>query len=260
MTTSENTSRSSTINSEPRLIIYSPAIVFNSIANTPDKAAKVKNSTLFYSDLKANKLPQWLFITPNMFNDGHDTNVTFAAKWLETFLTPLLSDKNFMDNTLVHITFDENENYAIQNKVFTILLGDAVPTELIGTIDTNFYDHYSEISTVEANWDLHTLGRWDVGANVFAHVAKKTGDNVREWNNDDYPALANMYFNSSYPGILHSTKWAPQPVPDIHSRRNGRTTLDAIKDAWPGSDDKNYYHGELEIPDGMHPPVYPYTW
>lgn len=66
-----------------------------------------------------------------------------------------------------------------------------------------------------------------------------------------------MFFNSSYPGILSSTKWAPQPVPDIHSRRNGRTTLDAIQDAWPGTDDKNYYHGELEIPDGLHPPKYP---
>ena len=192
-----------------------------------------------------------------MINDGHDTNVTYAATWLKGFLTPLLSNKNFMDNTLVHITFDENENYPIQNKIYTILIGDSIPKDLVGTKDGNYYNHYSELSTVEANWDLYTLGRWDVGANVFANVAAHTGDNLRKWTpdaDDGFVAFSNMYFNSSYPGILNSKTWARQPVPDIHSNRNGRTTLPTIKDAWPGSDDLNYYHGQLEIPDGMHPP------
>jgi acid phosphatase len=36
--------------------------------------------------------------------------------------------------------------------VFSVLLGDAVPTELEGTADGNYYNHYSEISTIEANW------------------------------------------------------------------------------------------------------------
>ena len=59
------------------------------------------------------------------------------------------------------------------------MLGDAVPDKLVGTTDKNWYNHYSEISTVEANWDLHTLGRFDVGANVFDFVGKKTGDHIR---------------------------------------------------------------------------------
>jgi len=32
--------------------------------------AVIKNFTLFYEDLNNNKLPQYLFITPNMTNDG----------------------------------------------------------------------------------------------------------------------------------------------------------------------------------------------
>lgn len=87
-----------------------------------------------------------------MTSDGHDTSVTTAGIWLKTFLTPLLTDPNFMKNTLVLITFDENETYTIENKVFSVLLGDVVPKHLIGTTDSNFYDHYSEIATVEANW------------------------------------------------------------------------------------------------------------
>lgn len=34
------------------------------------------------------------------------------------------------------------ENYAIQNRVFSVLLGDAVPESLEGTTDGNYYNHY----------------------------------------------------------------------------------------------------------------------
>jgi len=125
---------------------------------------------MFFKDLKDNKLPQWMFITPNMTSDGHDTSVTVAGAWLQNFLGPLLDDPNFMQSTMVLITFDENgtslrttiqqilthicctETYSIQNRVFSVLLGDAIPAELEGTTDDNYYNHYSEISTVEANW------------------------------------------------------------------------------------------------------------
>jgi acid phosphatase len=213
---------------------------------------------MFFEDLKNNQLPQWMFITPNMTSDGHDTSVTVAGQWLKNFLTPLLNDKHFMQSTLVLITFDENETYTIQNRVFSVLLGDAVPKHLVGTTDSNFYDHYSEISTVEANWDLYTLGRWDVGANVFSNVAAHTGDRLRTWYTQ--PDLAHRYFNYSYPGIFNSKTWAPAPVPDCHSNRNGRTTLPAIKAQWIKEQSKNYYHGQLEIPDGYNPPVYPYSY
>jgi hypothetical protein len=34
-------------------------------------------------------------------NDGHDTSVTTAGAWARSFLTPLLSNSNFMQRTLV---------------------------------------------------------------------------------------------------------------------------------------------------------------
>jgi acid phosphatase len=193
-----------------------------------------------------------------MTSDGHDSSVTVAGQWLRGFLEPLLTDKNFMQNTLVLITFDENETYTIQNRVFSVLLGDSVPQDLIGTTDSSFYDHYSEISTVEANWDLHTLGRWDVGANVFSEVAAQTGDHVREWSGK--PALNDRFFNSSYAGIFNSETYAPQPVPNSLSFCNGRTTLPSIVAQWISQQYKTYYYGQLEIPDGANPPVYPFPW
>ena len=193
-----------------------------------------------------------------MTSDGHDTSVTVAGEWLKTFLTPLLNDPNFMQNTLVLLTFDENETDTIQNRVFSVLLGDSVPKNLIGTTDSNFYDHYSEISTVEANWGLHTLGRWDVGANVFQQVAKKTGDHVREWFGT--PPLSDRFFNTSYPGIFNSETFAPQPVPNSLAFINGRTVLPSIQEQWILQQFKTYYYGQLEIPDGANPPKQPFFW
>jgi acid phosphatase len=163
-----------------------------------------------------------------------------AGEWLRNFLEPLLTDKNFMQNTMVLITFDENETYTIQNRVFSVLLGDAIPQNLVGTTDSHFYDHYSELSTVEANWGLYTLGRWDVGANVFSPVAAQTGDRLRTWYTQ--PDLDHRYFNYSYPGVFNSKKFAVQPVPDCHSNRNGRTTFPAIQKQWEKYQDYNYYH------------------
>jgi len=181
-----------------------------------------------------------------MTSDGHDTSVTTAGVWLRGFLEPLLTDPNFMQSTVVLVTFDESETYTIQNRVFSILLGDAVPADLVNTTDSNFYDHYSELATVEANWDLHTLGRWDVGANVFKFVAEKTGDEVRCW--DGTPDLASTFLNASYPGIFNDDIWAKQPVPNANLVVNGRTVFPLVKELWEANVDESYYNGQLEIP------------
>lgn len=197
-----------------------------------------------------------MFITPNMTSDGHDTDVSVAGKWTRSFLEPLLNDKRFMQNTLVLITFDENETYTIQNRILAILIGDAVPSELVGTTDDNYYNHYSEIATAEANWDLHTLGRFDVGANVFKMVADKTGDQVRSWSGD--VPLNNMYFNVSYAGPLNKKGGNKRyPGPNLTGTRalHKRTVLPSIKQAWQGSAAPVYYEPKLEIPDGQHPPA-----
>lgn len=183
---------------------------------------------------------------------GHDTTVTVAGTWTRKFLEPLLSNSNFMNNTLVMVTFDENHTYGKQNRVVAILLGDAVPTQLVGTTDNTFYNHYSEIATVQANWGLHTLGRWDVGANVFKFVAAKTGDSVRAWSGK--VPLSQMFFNASYAGKLNNKKKsATWPVPNSKVEYAGRTVLPAIGSIWGKQVDQSAYTAALEIPDGMHP-------
>ncbi|KAF2755019.1 phosphoesterase-domain-containing protein [Pseudovirgaria hyperparasitica] len=235
---------------------HNPCVIYDSVATQPSRLNLIKNLTLFQNDLKANALPQWMFITPNMTSDGHDSSVTTAGTWTRNFVEPLLSNSNFMNKTLVLITFDENHDYTQPNKVLGILLGDVIPSSLVGTTDSTFYDHYSEISTVEANWGLDTLGRFDVGANVFKFVADVVGEKVRSWGSTSGSvALSNMYFNQSYAGPFNSKYknggWA---VPNVDAEYAGRTVLQKIKDAWSSASGNKIYTTNLEIPDGQHPP------
>lgn len=233
---------------------HNPAIIYNSVAKGTERIAKTKNLTMFHSDLEAEKLPQWMFITPNMTSDGHDSSVTVAGTWTRTFLEPLLDDKRFMNNTLVLVTFDENSSYAKQNRILGILLGDAVPVDLVGTKDDNFYNHYSEIATVEANWGLRTLGRWDVGANVFKFVADMTGDTVRSWQGTI--PLERRYFNQSYGGVFNNNPLdTVYPKPNLCIKQGDRSVASVVGETWKGSKNPSYYEDKVEIPDGMYPPV-----
>lgn len=44
----------------------SPLMSYDSVTSNLDRLAKIKNFTMFETDLNNNQLPQWMFITPNM--------------------------------------------------------------------------------------------------------------------------------------------------------------------------------------------------
>jgi acid phosphatase len=210
---------------------HDPLILFDSVTQNATRLELIKNFTGFNDDLQNKALPQWAFFTPNMTDDGHDTNVTFASKWERDWITPLLNNSYFMENTLILLTFDEIESKTEANKVFSILLGGAIPDSLKGTKDNTFYNHYSTLSTVSVNWGLPSLGRWDCNANVFQLVANKTG-----YVNYDVDTT-HLFFNASYPGPLSDTKYIPTwPVPDTSAKcAAGKGVLQAVVDTYSTS-------------------------
>jgi hypothetical protein len=48
------------------LMFPSPLVSYDSVTSDLNRLAKIKNFTMFYEDLTNNRLPQWMFITPNM--------------------------------------------------------------------------------------------------------------------------------------------------------------------------------------------------
>lgn len=148
---------------------HNPMMSYNSATGDVSRLAKSKNLTMFYEELDSNTLPQWIWITPNMTSDGHDSSVTVAGDWARNFIEPLLSNENFnIDRTLIILTWDECENYLIENRVLAILLGSAVPDDLVGTTHSTKFSHYSLTKTAEDNWGLGSLGKNDVDADSLA--------------------------------------------------------------------------------------------
>jgi acid phosphatase len=100
-----------------------------------------------------------MFLFVDLARAGLNTGVTFAVNWTRTFLSNVLSNSKFNNKTCALLTFDENEIYPLENLVYSLILGNAIPIDLIGSNDSTFYTHYSQLSTVEANWGVYNLER-----------------------------------------------------------------------------------------------------
>ncbi|KAI9000276.1 phosphoesterase family-domain-containing protein [Gaertneriomyces semiglobifer] len=153
---------------------HNPFIAINNIRNNPARCAKIVPSDQFLKDIAAGTAPQYIFYTPNMDNDGHDTSVQFASNWAKGFFASFLNNQEFMKNTLVVFTWDEDDYLQLPfNKVATWLMGPVVDIARGGKEDGSRYGHYSIVRTIEENWGLGTLGRNDEDAVVFAGLSKK---------------------------------------------------------------------------------------
>lgn len=182
---------------------HNPAIIFDDIGLNQTRSANVVPGYRWNLDVELDNVPAYSFYTPNITNDGHDTNGTFAGQWLDGFLKSSVYGKSFYDEALILITFDENETKPIRNQVWSVLIGGAVPKHLHGTTDNTFYTHYSTIKTVELNWGLGSLGKGDANAtlsNVFAFAAPELGYK----NMDVYPV---PFMNDTITGLLTGKSW-----------------------------------------------------
>jgi len=153
---------------------HNPFISFDNIRNDPNRLAKIVNAKQLQIDVQSNKLPQYCWYTPNIQNDGHTPPkdfqpgnrvraVNYLSEFLKRFLDPLLANPDFTKGTLIVVTFDESFPHA-DNHIYTVLLGDMVKAH---TVQSERYDHYSLLRTVEENFKLGTLNRNDVIANWF---------------------------------------------------------------------------------------------
>jgi len=140
---------------------HNPFMSFDNIRQSPSRCKCIVNSAVLDQDLDAGTLPQYMFFTPNIDNDGHDTTIAFAGNWLNNFMGPRL--KKFPNGTLFVVTWDEDD-YSLNNHIYTSIFGSMIQG---GSVDDTNYSHYSLLSTVEQNWGLGSLNRNDSIATPF---------------------------------------------------------------------------------------------
>lgn len=101
----------SIINTDNRIISkHNPFMSFDNIRNSTSRCRKIVNAEEhFAKDVALGKdAPQYMYYTPNLLNDAHDTNVSYASHDIRKVVNTMLDNKEFMENTLIVVTFDEN--------------------------------------------------------------------------------------------------------------------------------------------------------
>lgn len=151
---------------------HNPFMSMVSVNSNPKLCAKVVDEKQLDKDIASNTVPQLVYYTPNMNNDGHDTGLDYATDWLQKFLEPRRNNPKFTKNTLIFITFDEQEDYDGDNHVYAVMLGPVVESWR-GRKDSQRYSHYSLLRTIEDNWNLGSLGRNDKSAVTFKFPSRK---------------------------------------------------------------------------------------
>ena len=135
------------------------------------KANSLLGEDNFVRDAKAG-LVAYSFYSPNMNNDGHNTNLGVAGAWVSRFLDKTFTEK-LRKGTLVIVTFDESDRNS-DNRIYTLFLGDMVKdaTQQDPKVLGRHYTHYNVLRTIEENFGLQPLAEGDRDAVPITDIWK----------------------------------------------------------------------------------------
>jgi hypothetical protein len=147
---------------------HAPFMSYRDVQNDSARCANAVDANRLDRDIADGNLADFSLYVPDMDDDGHDTGVGFADRWLRQAFDAKFRDPRFMKDTLVVVTFDEDDG-AHGNHIYTLLLGDSV---IPGSGTDVRYDFYNLLRTIEAGFDLETLGANDAKAEPIAGIWK----------------------------------------------------------------------------------------
>ena len=120
------------------------------------------------SDLSANALPAFSFVTPNLIDDMHDGTIADGDNWLAANLPTIFNSSEYQSgSTAVIVTWDEGsggksgEACATNTsdpscQVATIVVSPSTP---VGSTSATLFNHYSLLGTTEQLLGLPLLGQ-----------------------------------------------------------------------------------------------------
>lgn len=129
-----------------------PFLYFRDIVRDPARLAFIVPYTQLGEDLRADAVPDFLFVVPDSCHSMHDCSVAAGDRWLRSTLPPLLR----LPNTAIFIVVDEGST--------DVRGGGHVPALVVGSAVrpharfTGVTSHYGLLRTVEAAWGLSLLG------------------------------------------------------------------------------------------------------
>src|SRR6266567_4652027 len=121
----------------------------------------------FVRALNGATLPNYVWLTPNDTDNMHSSSVAVGDAYLATLVPLILSSRMFTtQNAALFIVFDEGNDFCPTGNSNS----DCVVAEWSGPAvkkaysSSTSYNHYSYLSTLEANWNLPSLTSNDASA------------------------------------------------------------------------------------------------
>jgi hypothetical protein len=142
---------------------HTPFVFFDDVTNTGSTTAArciahVRPYTELATDIAANTVPQYNFITPNLCDDMHGATGCTGAQtaneikagdtWLSTEIAKIMASSAYTNDGAIFITWDEGETAAgvDDNPIGMIILS---PLAKPGYSNATYYDHSSMLKTTE---------------------------------------------------------------------------------------------------------------
>ena len=98
--------------------------------------------------------PNFVWLTPNLCNDGHDCSVSTSDQWLAEVVPKIMDSAAWQEDGVLFIVWDEDDEKPGTNQVALI----AVASDLKNHQTEAYYDHYSLLATVEDRLGVKCLG------------------------------------------------------------------------------------------------------
>jgi len=121
----------------------------------------------FVGALNGATLPNYVWLTPNDADNMHSSSVAVGDAYLATLVPLILSSRMFTaQKAALFIVFDEGSDVCPtgNSKSDCVVAEWAGPAVKKVYTSTTSYDHYSYLSTLEANWNLPGLTSNDASA------------------------------------------------------------------------------------------------
>ena len=143
---------------------HNPPPYYTSLSDCPQGDLPL---TRLSSDLAANSLPAFSFITPNLCHDTHDCSVSVGDQWLAGEVPEILDSRAYRTgHTVLFITWDEGEGGSSDDcaanesdvgcHVATVIVSPSTPA---GKRSGELFNHYSLLRTTEDLLGLPPLGQ-----------------------------------------------------------------------------------------------------
>jgi phosphatidylinositol-3-phosphatase len=140
---------------------HNPAVYFNDInggLNSQSAVCKahVRPFSELQTDLDANTVPSYSFITPNICNDMHDNSgcqstnsIANGDGWLKTVIPNIMASQAYKDGGLILVTWDESEGGNVPIGMIALS-----PLAKAGYTSNVAYTHSSTLRSIETIFGL----------------------------------------------------------------------------------------------------------